>query len=135
MVFIDKDYYDEFYLGAKASEDDFVKFAARASDIINFISFGRAETVMENMNTSDIGWQKKYDAIKRATAAQTEVFVIQGERAYTGGTSAEIAREELGNSAVNYDINRKELSEFFGIPVSGVAMSILSNAGLLYKGI
>lgn len=135
MVFIDKDYYDNFYLGAEISEGDFGRFAARASDIVNFITFGRAEDIMENMNTSDVHWQKRYDAIKKATAAQTEVFAVNGENSYTGKTTAEISREELGNGAVSYDIDRKAMKEFFGVQISGVAIMTLSNAGLLYKGI
>ncbi len=135
MVFIDKEYYDNFYFGAEISDEDFGRFAARASDIVNFITFGRAESVMENMNTADLCWQKRYDAVKKATAAQTEVFAVQGESSYTGKTTAEISREELGNGAVSYDIDRKALTEFFGVQISGIAMMILSNAGLLYKGI
>lgn len=135
MVFIDKDYYDNFYLGVSISEEDFERFAARASDIVNFVTFGRAEAVMENMNTADLRWQKKYDAVRKATAAQAEVFAVQGESSYTGKTTAEISREELGNGAVSYDISRKDLTEFFGIPISGIAMGILGNAGLLYRGI
>lgn len=135
MVFIDKDYYDNFYLGVSISEEDFERFAARASDIVNFVTFGRAESVMENMNTADLRWQKKYDAVRKATAAQAEVFAAHGESSYTGKTTAEISREELGNGAVSYDISRKDLTEFFGIPISGIAMGILGNAGLLYKGI
>ena len=133
MIFIDKDYYDNFYFGAEIREEDFGRFAARASDIVNFVTFGRAESVMENLNTNDPRWQKKYDAVKKATAAQTEIFAVHGD-SYTGKTVAEISREELGNGAVSYDISRKSLSEFFGIPISGIAMGVLNNAGLLYRG-
>lgn len=135
MIFIDKDYYDNFYFGAEISEDDFERFAARASDIVNFITFGRAESVMENMNPSDFRWVKRFDAVKKATAAQTEIFAVNGDSSYTGRPVSEISREELGNGAVSYDISRKPMKEFFGIPVSGMVLGILNNAGLLYRGI
>ena len=135
MIFIDKNYYDNDYSGIEISENDFKKYAARASDTVNFLTFGRAENILENKKISDVLWQKKYEAIRKATAAQTEVFAAHGESSYTGKASSDITREELGNSAVSYNISRKEMREFFGIPISGLAIEILSNAGLLYRGI
>lgn len=130
MNYIDKYYYDNTYCGEEIKEEDFEKYANRASDIVKYITFGRADKIMESQTE-----EKKCEAIKKATAAQTEVFALAGNEAYTGQHSSRISREELGNAAISYDIQKKNVAEIFGVPISGISMCVLSDAGLLYKGI
>lgn len=135
MKYIDYTYYNEEYAGLPISESDFDRFAERASDMINFISFGRAEKVMTENTINSPKLKERYEAVKKATAAQTEVFVSLGEESFTGKPSKEISREQLGNAAVNYDVHLRQTTELYGIPISGIAMGVLNNAGLLYRGI
>lgn len=135
MKYIDYTYYNDEYVGFPVSESDFDRFAERASDMINFISFGRAEKVMTEKSIDSPKLKERYDAIKKATAAQTEVFATLGEESITGKPLKEISREQLGNAAVNYDVHLRQTTELYGISISGIAMGILNNAGLLYRGI
>ena len=135
MKYIDYDYYSNEFAGIPVSESDFNRFAERASDMINFITFGRAEKVMAEKDLKYAKLKERYDAVRKATAAQTEVFVSLGDGVLTGKPSAEISREQLGNAAVNYDVHLRQTTELYGIPISGIAMGILNNAGLLFRGI
>ena len=105
------------------------------SGIILRRTFGRAEKVMTEKDLKYAKLKERYDAVKKATAAQIEVFVSLGDDVITGKPSAEISREQLGNAAVNYDVHLRQTTELYGIPISGIAMGILNNAGLLFRGI
>lgn len=135
MAYVDSAYYSDTYKGLAIVSGDFDRLAQRASEIVDCMTLGRAGKVMEKYSDSTVTSEINLcNAVKSAAAAQTEMLSRQGEDAYTGGSASSVTREELGNAALTYDASRGAIL-CFGIPVSGIAVSILSEAGLLYRGV
>ena len=127
MAFIDYDYYIGVYGGMPVSADIFTCYAERACDIVDGITSGRA-----SQNAAKNGG-KLYTAAKKAACAQTEYLFSLGGSEYLGRTGKDVSREEIGNAAVSY--RRDGGITYFGVPVSGLALMYLSQAGLTARGI
>ena len=127
MAFIDYAYYLGVYRGMPVSADIFTRYAERACDIVDGITSGRASKNAEK----DGG--KLCTAAKKAACAQTEYLYTLGGSEYLGRTGKDVSREEIGNAAVSY--RRDGGITYLGIPVSGLALMYLSEAGLTARGI
>lgn len=130
MAFIDYDFYINVYKGAYADPNDFDLYSERACDIIDGITNGCASQAAKDDEKTDTSEKKK---AKLAACAQTEYLLFLGNKEYLGIAGKEISREEVGNAAVSY---RKEKGvSYLGIPVCGLALMYLKEAGLIIRGI
>ena len=126
MEFIDYEYYLDRYKGMPIPSDLFVPYAERACDIIDGISAGRASCAVKKNSL-------KADAAKKAACAQTEMLFSLGGSEYLGGSGKEISREEIGNASVSY--TQKSGLSYLGIPIAGLAVMYLTEAGLIQRSI
>lgn len=126
MAFIDYGYYVGKYVGMPVPADNFACYAERACDIIDGITSGRASKFAEKDG-------KNSTAAKKAACAQTEFLYSLGGSEYLGKTGKDVSREEIGNAAVSY--RRDGGITYLGVPVSGLALMYLSEAGMILGGI
>lgn len=126
MAFIDHGYYMGEYKGSPISEEEFEQFAERACDIIEALTAGKASGAVKKENG-------KATAAKKAACAQTEMLYSLGGKEYLGAMGTEISREEIGNASVSY--RHKSGLSYLGIPISGLAMMFLTDAGLIQRAI
>lgn len=125
MIYINARYYYFSYFGKSMPQETFLRLAARASEIIDALSYGRAAYAKSQM---------QMEAVKKATAAQTEYLFLQGDFAsYTGDSVSDKNAEELGS----YKYTKKDGGQksFGGLPLSPLALSYLDMAGLRFSGI
>ena len=126
MAFIDHGYYMGDYKGSPIPEEEFEQFAKRACDIIEALTAGKASGAVKKENG-------KATAAKKAACAQTEMLYSLGGKEYLGAMGTEISREEIGNASVSY--RHKSGLSYLGIPISGLAMMFLTDAGLIQRAI
>jgi len=117
-AYVDFTFYDGTYLGVAIAEADFDRIALRASEIIDQITFGRAEDDTDNET-----------AIKMANCAVCDVFYSIEQ----GGGSDDIESERIGNNAVSYGENstqRMTASQQY----ETAARLYLDSTPLMYQG-
>ena len=123
MAYIDISYYTDTFHGRPIPAEDFDRIAQAASDVVYDLCFVKPDDDMV---------QK--DDFKRAVAYQTEYINEQGglevifgfsEAAQSGG------EESLGDYSVNAGGTLQEsVMSCNGIPVSGMAITLLKKLGL-----
>ena len=116
MIFSDYTYYKEKFCGKLIPQDDFLYFAARASEYIDWQTFGRLEK----------GIPEEYDAKVRnccCALAETE---------YSFSQKADISSEKNGSYSVTY--SSKNNSDH-NTEKRRIIARYLGNTGLLYKGV
>lgn len=124
MAYINKEYYVGSYNGEDISDTDFERLSEAASVIINLVTFGRAEKVI-NENSDE----PKISAVKTASAIQTEYMYAQGGvLSFTGQGENLKTSENIGN----YSYSRKAdmMPAVGGIPISPLAMAVLDSENL-----
>lgn len=115
-------YYTGTYLGSAIAEADFDALALRASEVINRMTFHRAEDVTD---------EDDLDSLAMANCAVAEEMQVVSEEGSQGG----IKSERVGSYAVEYaDNNTRMLSN--NSRYENVARIYLENTegNLLYKG-
>ena len=123
MAFADYVYYVSVYKGAPVPSESFEYYSERACDIIDGITGGRALKAAKGTD------ETAAEAAKKAACAQTELLYSLGGSEYLGVTGKEISREEIGNASVSY--RNANGASYLGIPVSGLALMYLTEAGLI----
>lgn len=118
MAYIDETFYESEYFGQDAGAD-FNKLAARASDDIDLACLN--PIVVEDLEAADLL------LLKKATAAQVEWYVLNGE---TYNDGAGVGSEAIGSYSrqVNLTQNRKPME------LCPRAKSFLERTGLMFRG-
>ena len=119
MIYADYEFYVNEYYGDILTEDNFSKFASRASDYIDRVTMGRANA--------------EIDAVKKACCAAAEQY-CRINSAKESATAGELASETVGSYSVTYR-SSVELSAALEKELRGIVEGYLANTGLLYRGI
>lgn len=116
MAYADYTFYSTTYLGTAIAQADFPRLAARASVLIDLLTFGRAAAVVTaGTDTATIA------KIRSATCAVAEVVQKMDE---SGGV---VQSERVGNVQVTYSESRSERGQ-----VREAAKPYLWDSGLMY---
>lgn len=123
MSYIDYDYYANEYHGANIPSNEFDRIAEIAS------------TTIDAMSYSSIDESKPYfDSVKKATAYEAEaIYAYGGEDVAYGLSAASIGSESLGDYSYSANSGIGSSSDtpmYQGVPISPIALSMLSKAGL-----
>lgn len=116
MIYANYDYYKEKFCGTLIPQDNFPYFAARASEYIDWQTFGRLEKVIPG----------EYDAKVRnccCALAETE---------YSFSQKSDISSEKNGSYSVTYSTKS---SADHNAEKSRIVALYLGNTGLLYRGV
>lgn len=118
MAYADYAYYSQTYYGNLINQADFPRLAARASEQIDRLTFGRAASDTDNT-----------EAIKMAMCAVAEALqAVEND----GGADA-IQSESIGSSSVTYAKNSSRLQTKTQ-KVTNAARTHLGDTGLMYAG-
>lgn len=123
MPYIDYDYYANEYHGTSIPSDEFDRIAEIASMAIDSMSY----CIIDDTK-SYIG------SVKKAVAYEAEtIYAYGGADVACGMSGASIGSESLGD--YSYSVNSggsssRDILMYQGIPISPIALSILSKAGL-----
>lgn len=127
MPYINLDYYNNEYEGTPVDFESFSRLSKRASDTIDIL-------INHKLTGKDFDKQGAFikEQIKKATAAQVEYMVLNGEeKSIVGGGFGQVSAGNFsyGDKGGKESISRAE------IMTSQKVMSLLSFTGLLYKGL
>lgn len=124
MAYIDLDYYKNTYKGADPQDDDELqKLIDRSIEIIDMITRNRIED-FDNLNALIQA------PIQKATAAQTEFLVLNGENYNDSG---EINTAKIGS--FSYSKNMSKASNSMKDSIAPMAYTYLSKTGYTYGGV
>lgn len=130
-MYADYAYYNDVYHGTAIVENDFPRLAQRASEQIDYFTFGCAATAQGDILT----------AVKKATCAVAEVIQTQ-ERLLLDEDGKAIPgpkrSEKVGGHNVSYAIaadGRKEVAASRREEVYSVVRLYLAHTGLLYGSV
>lgn len=124
MNYTSYEYYKTGFFGNIVPEDQFDYLSSAATDII-FAMITKNEPYSQN----------ELDVISKAVAYQTELLYLQGGAEAIAGLAISTSglTEKAGDCSVgmNYSsLESNKTATLYGIPVSGIAISILKRAGL-----
>lgn len=127
MPYVDETYYKEEYEGVEVDSTSFSRLSKRASEMIDIL-------INHKLTGKDFNEQGAFikKQIKKATAAQIEYIVLNGEENSIGsGGFGQVSAGNFsyGDKAGKESISRAEMM------TSQKVTSILSPTGLLYKGL
>lgn len=114
-------YTDEFF-GSVISEEDFDKYATRASDYIDYLTMGKAKA-----------YEDTNGALAKACCAVAEQIANSDSITASIGV-AEIASETVGSHSVSYR-SSVELKAGLDAAMLSAAQMYLTPTGLLYRGV
>lgn len=117
-VYVDYEFYNATYLGTAIATGDFGRIALRASEIIDQLTFERAQTDTDNET-----------AIKMANCAVCDVFYSIEQSSGAGG----IQSERIGRNAITYGKNSSK-QKSANDQYLEAARRYLDNTSLLYCG-
>ncbi len=122
MAYIDFSYYQNEYHGSETSVDNFNKVAEIASIVIDSLLY--CQTPVD----SD---RPYYGIVKRAVCYEVDTILANGGVKAAQGFSTEfVTSESVGDYSRTSQIDTSHRLDLNDIPVSPVALSLLSNAGL-----
>lgn len=116
MIFSDYTYYKEKFCGKLIPQDDFLYFAARASEYIDWQTFGRLES----------GIPEEFNAKVRNCCCAL------AESEYKFEQNGDISSEKNGSYSVTY---AKKSDSSHSAEKSRIVAMYLGNTGLIYKGV
>jgi len=116
MTYADYKYYTEEFCGTLIPQNDFPYFAARASEYIDWQTFGRLEKVIP----------EEYEAKVRSCCCAL------AESEYSFNRKADISSEKNGIYSVTYQA--KSSAEHNAAKIR-IISRYLGNTGLLYRGV
>lgn len=134
-MYADYKYYTEVY-GGDASEDEFRRYAARASAYIDYYTFGRAQACPQ------------LDGVKMACCALAELYcqIETAKKTAAAGiarslsSDGEIKSETVGSYSVTYEGGAESASKAAKLAaeseqmLADTARRYLAGTGLLYRG-
>lgn len=124
MAYIDLDYYKNTYLGVDPNDDtELQKLIDRSEDIIDLITRDRIED-FDDLNSLI------QDQIKKATSAQTEFLVVNGENYNDSG---EINTAKVGS--FSYSKNLSKSSNPLKNSIAPMVYTYLHKTGYTYGGV
>ncbi len=124
MAYIDLDYYKNTYGGVDPGDDiELQKLIDRSCDIIDMITRNNIVD-FDNLNVLI------QDCIKKATAAQTEFLVINGE---SYNDSGEVKTSKIGSFSYSKDMSKK--SNPMKDSIAPMVYTYLSKTGYTYGGV
>ena len=117
-AYVDFEYYEDTYLGIAIPEASFSRIALRASEIVDRITYQRAEDDTDNT-----------DAIKMANCAVADVFYSIEE----GGGNDGVKSEKIGDHSVTYSGSSNKTKPAYQ-QYQDAAAVYLGNTGLMFAG-
>ena len=121
------DYVNVYYGDAIQTEDDFIRYASRASDYLDRITMNRVSGYVE-ANPDD-------SAVKKAVCALADQYMmISYARASVTTSDGAIASESVGSHSVSYR-SGIETGAALEAELKKIAEGYLLMTGLLYRGI
>lgn len=124
MSYIDLDYYKNTYGGADPGDDiELQKLIDRSCDIIDMITRNRIVD-FDNLDTLI------QECIQKATAAQTEFLVLNGENYNDSG---DIKTAKVGTFSYTMDMSKR--SNSMADSIAPMARTYLDKTGYLYGGV
>lgn len=127
MAYIDVQYYRETYLGVSESTDTLIRLCKRASETIDILT-GYRVTQMNIIKLAPFVQEQ----IKKATAAQVEYLIVNGES--NGMGSSQLGQVTAGNFSYGDKAGKEDISRS-GMMTSQLVISLLEPTGLLYRGV
>lgn len=127
MPYIDKEYYDNDYKGIPIEPDTFNRLVRRASDSINFVTNHKLRFIQLDELAPFIQEQ-----VKKATAAQVEYLITNGESAAMG--AGQLGQVSAGNFSYGDKAGKDTLSRREQM-ISTAVLEHLKPTGLLYQGV
>lgn len=136
MIYADYDYYANSYFGRSIQEDDFPRFALRASQYIDYITMGKAEARadLEAVKMCCCALAEKYQSIEMAKD------MVQKSLSSVSADGSEVQSESVGSWSRSYrsigDISREmaEIEEKGKSELYRTAQQHLAPTGILYRG-
>lgn len=126
MTYVDKDYYDNVYLGAKIIDDDeFERLAKRASEVVDQLTHYRIK------NLDDLV-EPIRERVKQAVCAQIEFYVLNG------GYDETIQQGDMQSVRIggfSYTQGGSSNQSQSSLPIGKNVLGYLKPTGLLYSGI
>ena len=116
MIYADYSFYRDVFLGVKISEEDFPRYAARASERIDFLTFNRIKDVTEE--------------VKKACCAAAECFCNYDKVPNFRGISS----EKVGDYSVGY-ASAEEIRKAAEKSAASAIREYLLHTGLLCKAV
>lgn len=132
MPYIDQTYYSDVYYGKMPKDpSDMPRLISRASDVIDNLTGGKAEKVM-NLVDPVGAYSEIQSNVKRAVCAQVEHYVING--GYDKMQKTTPVNVRLGS--FNYSENKNQrVDEELTKAYPDSVIQFLSQTGLLYNGV
>lgn len=132
MAYITPDYYKNDYIGAPApSDEDLNRYIKRASDIIDEVTSYRLYG-----NKFDKMPDIIKDIVSKATAAQVEFYVVKAGTAEVNAGSSSMDSVSVGSFSYSGGSGGSERNSVRNAGrISPTALSLLSETGLLYRGV
>ena len=127
MAYADFTYYDQTYLGNVIAETDFPRLAARASTIIDQLTYNRTAAVVTADEDADL-----IDKIKMAVCAVAEEFYKTEQNAQNA--SGVIQSERAGQSSVTYVVT-EEAKQSSAQRYYNAAYLYLGQTALMFAGL
>lgn len=137
MVYADYEFYKNTYLGAAIDEDQFPRYALRASSFLDYYTQGRAahNADLEALKMACCALAEQYQVIDTAQA------VAQKSLAYSMESSGpEAASESVGSWSKSYRsggesaANAVNSAEASRQSLADIVKQYLAGTGLLYRG-
>ncbi|MED3841677.1 Protein gp8 [Niallia circulans] len=128
MAYIDKQYYDDVYKGTEVDEVTFNRLSERGSEIVDEITGYKLKQAFpfDKLNAFF------KEQVKKATAAQVEYMILQGEGVEHG--DSDISSVTIGKFNYSEGQNPTRLTRE-QLRTSPAVISYLKPTGLLYNGI
>lgn len=139
MAFCDYEFYKSEYLGNLITEADFPRLAMRASERLNYITYGRLHIVGEHIkfvegciNTFVDEWTE--DKIKKCTCAIAEKLndVDMANQAMRQAGGVGVKSISSGSESISFSdvVSPKDLNN----EIYAIGKEYLTSTGLLYAG-
>lgn len=121
-MYADYTYYTDTFYGNIVEETDFPRYATKASDFIDYITYGKAA------DKADL------DAVKKCCCALAEQYVaIESARARVASEGGEIQSETVGSHSRTFR-SGTEIAQAARAELGNIARQYLLPTGLLYRG-
>ncbi len=136
MIYADYDYYTNSYFGRSIQEDDFPRFALRASQYIDYITMGKAEAraELEAVKMCCCALAEQYQVI------ETSQELAQKSLSAASESGTEVSSETVGSWSRSYRSGGESAQSAAQAAAEGrsilldITRQYLAQTGLLYRG-
>lgn len=137
MVYADFEYYKSVYLGDSLTEEEFPRYALRASQYLDYYTRGKAEksAELECVKMACCALAEQYKLITQAMDVAANSM-----SAAASGTSGELQSQTVGGWSKSYRsggesaLSAQNARASLQKGLSEIAMQYLASSGLLYRG-